>query len=58
MFSPRGQARSCLANVVEDNLNPVWDPQCFALDAFCGNDLDAVIRILVLDKGEVDAHLL
>jgi hypothetical protein len=38
------------SNCVEDELNPVWDPVTLDLDALCGNNLDAPIRITILDK--------
>jgi methyl-accepting chemotaxis protein len=45
----------CRSNKVEDNLNPTWDPTYFDLDALCGGDMDAPLRVTVLDKDKGDA---
>jgi len=38
------------SNVVQDNLCPTWDAHSVELDALCGNDMSAFLRIAVLDE--------
>lgn len=38
------------SNVVEDELSPLWDPIKLDLDTLTGENLDAPIRITVMDK--------
>jgi len=47
------------SNVVEDDLNPVWDTMVLDLDLLTGGKLDSPVRITVLDKdaGDVTQYL-